>query len=219
MNEQISLPRPAAAQTGRPTRETARRRQAELLERALEMFSEHGFEVTTIDAIASSLNMTKRTIYARYKDKSALFEAAVNQSIDQWTVPLELLRSADTGKLETTLVAVARLRMANNLSPQGIRLQRIVTTEAFRFPEVFSKYHSASMIGIQFLTEVFEKYRADEPGEWFPDPALAASAFLSILNNPVRRALLLGKPPRPAELDNFIQQAVALFLNGIRPRN
>jgi TetR/AcrR family transcriptional repressor of mexJK operon len=215
MTEQTILTR-SPAPTGRPTRETAQRRQEELLERALEMFAEHGFELTTIDAIAGSLNMTKRTIYARYKDKSALFEAAVKRSIDWWFIPIETLRAAETGDLETTLVGIAKLRVENNLTPEGIRLQRIVTSEAFRFPEVYRSYAAASSMVIRFLVEVFEKYRARDAGVWFDDAELAAAAFLSIINAPARRALLLGRSPKPASVDEFVEKTVSLFLKGLR---
>ena len=218
MNEQVTLIRPIPGKTGRPTREIAVRRQEELLERALEMFSEHGFELTTIDAIAGSLNMTKRTIYARYKDKAALFEAAVKRAIERWFIPLETLRDADTGQLETTLRAIGRIRLANNLSSEGVRLQRIVTAEAFRFPEVYRSYDEASATAIHFLVEVFDKYREQERGEWFADSALAATAFLSIVNAPARRATLSGHAPKATVLDGYVEKAVGLFLNGLRPR-
>jgi TetR/AcrR family transcriptional repressor of mexJK operon len=218
MNEPVTLTRTRLGNTGRPTREIAQRRQEELLERALEMFSEHGFELTTIDAIAASLNMTKRTIYARYKDKAALFEAAVKRAIERWFIPVETLRAADTGQLASTLSAIGRLRLRNNLSSEGVRLQRIVTAEAFRFPEVYRSYDTASMTVIHFLVEVFAKYREDEQGEWFADPALAASAFLSIVNAPARRAILSGHTPKAVVLDGYVEKAVGLFLNGLRPR-
>src|ERR1700759_762818 len=91
---------------GRPTKEQAERRQEELLDRALEMFLESGFELVTLDAIAAALGMTKRTMYARYRDKRALFLACVQRAIDAWVMPVGQLRAAETGDLETTLVAV-----------------------------------------------------------------------------------------------------------------
>ncbi len=218
MNEQITITRSSPVQTGRPTRETAQRRQEELLERALEMFSHGGFELTTIDAIASSLNMTKRTIYARYKDKGALFEAAVKRAIDRWYIPVETLRQADTGDLEETLIAIARIRVDNNLSPEGVRLQRIVTSEAYRFPEVYRKYEAVSQTVIHYVTELLEKYRRSEPGDWFEDTGLAASTFLTIVNTPARQKLLFGRTTPPEEVGRFIEKTVRLFLDGIRPR-
>ncbi|MFT4026424.1 MAG: TetR/AcrR family transcriptional regulator [Novosphingobium sp.] len=222
MNEQAALTRaglaPDGPQTGRPTRETALRRQEALLERALEMFSQGGFELTTIDAIATSLNMTKRTIYARYKDKGALFEAAVKRAIDRWYIPIEVLRQADTGDLAATLSAIARIRVGNNLSPEGQRLQRIVTTEAHRFPQVYEKYESVSQAAINYVAELLRKYGERERGAWFDDPELAASAFLTIVNTPARLKLLFDRTTPAAEVDAFIDKAVRLFLDGVRPR-
>jgi TetR/AcrR family transcriptional repressor of mexJK operon len=47
---------------GRPTRKQAEERQAELLNCALDMFLDRGYEQTTIEAIAAAVSMTKRTI-------------------------------------------------------------------------------------------------------------------------------------------------------------
>src|ERR1700743_3321586 len=84
---------------GRPTKERAEQRHAALLDQALEMFLDRGFELTTIDAIAESLNMTKRTIYNRYADKRALFRATVQHAVDQWVIPIEMLEATDTVEL------------------------------------------------------------------------------------------------------------------------
>ena len=62
MNETLAIRRPRA---GRPTREQAEARHAELLDRALDHFLDKGFEQATIEAIAADVGMTKRTVYAR----------------------------------------------------------------------------------------------------------------------------------------------------------
>lgn len=214
----MTLVRAIPVQTGRPTRETAQRRHEELLERALEMFSLGGFELTTIDAIASSLNMTKRTIYARYKDKAALFEAAVKRAIDRWYIPVEVLRQADTGDLAGTLTAIAQIRVGNNLSPEGQRLQRIVTSEAYRFPQIYERYEAVSLATITYVVELLRKYGEQESGSWFDEPELAASAFLTIVNAPARLKLLFDRTTPPDEVDHHIEKSVQLFLDGVRPR-
>jgi AcrR family transcriptional regulator len=217
MNEQSPISR-AAPPSGRPTREHAERRHEELLERALEMFAECGFEMTTIDAIANSLNMTKRTIYARYSDKAALFGAAMDRAIKRWVLPVEMLRATDTGDLQTSLVAFARLRVGNNMTREGLRLQRIVTSEAFRFPGVYSRYEAATQVVIDYLVGLFERHAREEPGVWFDDPDLAASAFLSMINTPARLALLFGRNQTQPAIEAFIDKTVRLFLDGLRPR-
>ena len=65
---------------GRPTLSNE-----ELLDTALDLFLENGFERTSIEAICSAAGMAKRTVYARYGDKTSLFQAAINRAIDDHT--------------------------------------------------------------------------------------------------------------------------------------
>src|SRR5476651_645056 len=58
---------------GRPTLEDIPRRNEHLLEVATDNFIRLGFNATTLDRIAAEAGVAKRTIYARYPDKLALF--------------------------------------------------------------------------------------------------------------------------------------------------
>src|SRR3546814_17022758 len=98
---------------GLPTREQARLRHEQLLDEALEQFLDKGFVMTTIDAIAAAVGMTKRTVYTRYPDKNALFGAAVQRAIERWIIPAEVLAALDPDDLEGTLTAVAGLPLSH----------------------------------------------------------------------------------------------------------
>jgi AcrR family transcriptional regulator len=76
----------------------------------LGIFLERGFEQTTMEEIATSVGMSKRTVYARFDDKSALFNAAVMQAIERYTVPLETLRAAEALAVRLFLNGVRRRR-------------------------------------------------------------------------------------------------------------
>src|ERR1700756_978146 len=80
---------------GRPTLSNE-----ELLDKALDIFLEKGFERTSIDAITAAAGMAKRTVYLRYSDKTALFKAALERAIEEWIVPIAVLRAAETDDLE-----------------------------------------------------------------------------------------------------------------------
>jgi len=129
-------PREKGRGPGRPSREQSEARNRELLDRALDLFLERGFDGTTIEAIVDPIGMARRTVYARYGDKITLFKAALQREIDEWIVPEELLRAAETDDLEETLLNVARLMVANALTPSGVRLTRIAHAEVIRMPEV-----------------------------------------------------------------------------------
>lgn len=203
---------------GRPTREQAELRHEELLDRALELFLENGFELVTMEAIAAAVGMTKRTVYARYEDKRALFRAAVQRAIERWIVPIENMRAVESDDLEATLVAIAEIRLRNAISPVGLRLQRIVNAESYRFPEIFDlAYEQGTRPTIHFLADLLTR-RADGGGLCIEDGQIAAAAFLSMVIGGPTRAIVLGGPVDEPAIEARIRICVRMFLNGVRPR-
>lgn len=182
------------------------------------MFLEKGFELATIDAIAASVGMTKRTIYANYADKSALFKAAVQRASERYSVSVETLRALETPDLEQTLVAVAALRIRNVMTPAGLKLQRILSTESYRFPEIFTMNHELSTRPtLDFLADLLRRHEAAGAAD-VKDAEMAALAFMTLVLSGPARSIGAGATFTDAELDNRIHFAVRLFLNGIRPR-
>lgn len=129
----LTLARPGP---GRPSREQSEARHRELLDTALDLFLERGFEGTTIDAIVEAVGMARRTVYGRYRDKLALFKAALQRAIGDWVVPPEQLQAAETEDFAETLLNVARLMVGHALTPSGMRLTRIAHAEVIRMPEI-----------------------------------------------------------------------------------
>ncbi|MGF7234368.1 MAG: TetR/AcrR family transcriptional regulator [Frankia sp.] len=215
MPNAIAPPRRGA---GRPTREQAEARHEELLDTALDLFLEHGYELATIEMIASRVNMTKRTVYARYPDKASLFRVAVQRAIERQIVPPEALERVDQGDLGETLEAIARLRIGQVMTPNGLRLQRIINTEGYRFPEIFTaNYEQSAKPVIGFVAGLLD--RAIAAGQVAPtNPELAASAFMSMVVGGQVRTIVSGHLPTRRELDEKVRFTVHLLLDGLRSR-
>lgn len=209
---------PTRARPGRPTREQAEARHQELLDTALDLFLEHGFEVTTIEMIAARVSMTKRTIYARHPDKATLFRTAIQRAIERQIVPRDVLEGLDQGELGATLEAIARLRIRQVASPHGLRLQHIINTESYRFPEIFTAYYEQSTRPvIDHVAALLD--RAATAGEIAPTrPEFAASAFMSMVVGGRVRGIVGGLAPTASELDEKVRFTVRLLLDGLRPR-
>ncbi len=191
-------------------------RQEELLNIALDSFLEAGFELTTMEAIAVRVGMSKRTIYARYEDKAALFKAAVRRAIERYTVPREVLESVATDSLEGTLAAVARLRIANLAKPIAIKLQRILSAQSYRFPELFNiAVEEGAGPTIDFLSGLLERHTALGRIK-VTDLRRAAAAFLSLAVSGSARIMVSGNVLDQAGAEERISFAVDLFLNGVR---
>jgi TetR/AcrR family transcriptional repressor of mexJK operon len=215
MGRLTALTRPRA---GRPTKEQAEARHGELLDSALDHFLDKGFEPATIEAIAASVGMTKRTVYARYPDKVSLFRAAVRRAIERLAVSPERIRAADCGDLERTLIDLARLRADAVMTPEGLKLQRIINTESYRFPDIFTtSYELGALPVVRFLAEVLE--RETRAGELaVAEPLLAANVFMSMVVGGPVRIIVSGNVLSPKEIDRRIRFAVRLFLDGARRR-
>lgn len=215
MNEVSAITRPKA---GRPTREQAEQRHNELLETALDHFLEKGFELGTIEAIALRVGMTKRTVYARYPDKVSLFRAAVNLALDRYAVSQEELEATDRGDIAQTLSQLARLRVDMVATPNGLRLQRIINTESYRFPDLFAQaYERGALPAIRFMAAILE--RETKAGRLAIDKPMKASiVFMSMVAGGPARIIIAGMPLSDDEIDQRIAYAVRLFLNGALPR-
>jgi AcrR family transcriptional regulator len=189
-----------------------------MLDAALDLFLERGFELTTIEMVAARVSMTRRTVYAKYADKASLFSAAVQRAIERQIVPPGELAGLDRGDLAATLEAVARLRIGQVMTPNGLRLQRIINTESYRFPEIFTaNLEQSAQPVMDFVAGVLD--RAGAAGLISPtDSAAAASAFMSMVVGGQVRAIVSGRAPTRAELDRKVTFAVRLLLDGLRPR-
>jgi hypothetical protein len=108
--------------------------------------------------------------------------------------------------------------MRNAISPVGLRLQRIVNAESYRFPEIFDlAYEQGTRPTIQYLADLLTR-RADGGGLCIEDAPIAAAAFLSMVIGGPTRAIVLGGPVNEPALEARIRICVRMFLNGVRPR-
>jgi len=203
---------------GRPTREQAERRNRELLDKALDLFLENGFERTTIEAITASVGMAKRTVYARYGDKMTLFKAALASSIGDWIVPVQRLRDAETADLEETLQEIGRILVENVLTPEGLRLLRITNAESIRHPEI-GQYtvRAGTEATLDFLTDLFRR-RMTDPRPTVQQARDTADAFLHLVVGGPSSTMMWGVQIDQAEVERMTRHAVHLFLNGALPR-
>jgi TetR/AcrR family transcriptional regulator, mexJK operon transcriptional repressor len=210
-----NVSRPSA---GRPTREQARQRQEELLEGALDIFLEYGFESATMEQIATSIGMSKRTIYAYYADKEALFRAAVERAIERYRIPREAFEAVGSDDLEATLRAVGHLRVTTVSHPVSLKLQRALAAQAHRFPDLFTAaFERGVSPTIGFLVDLFARHEAR--GEIrVSDPERAAVAFITLVVGGSARIIIAGAPLSEDEIEARITYGVDLFLNGIRAR-
>jgi AcrR family transcriptional regulator len=211
--QQANLRAAPRSRAGRPTKAEGEQRRALVLDRALEVFLERGYEGATIDLIAAAAGASKRTLYAHYEDKTALFKAAVQRAIELYAEP-EGLTIIESDDLEETLIALGRMRLAHVISPVGMRLQRILNAEAYRFPEIFEwAVERGSQPMNALLADLLRRHAVLGHIE-VGSPDRAAPVFLSMVVGGPARLLQAGGRIDEAQLEDSVRFAVRLFLRG-----
>ena len=203
---------------GRPTRLAAMERDERLLAIATAMFMEQGFEGTSMDALAEAAAVGKATLYARYADKAALFGAVLRRRILQIYGPLEEEFSLvhDGADLRDTLRTVARRLLARTVAPDAAALGRILAAQGFRFPELGQLAVREGLTRqVRLVATILARF-ADRHPTRVGDPEIAADLFLSITLGRAAKAALYGVSLDAQQLDQRVDMAVDVFLNGYR---
>ena len=204
---------------GRPSQEEALRRDARLVEIAAAMFMERGFDATTIDAVAEAASIGKATLYARYRDKAALFAAVVQRQIDRWLIVSATEIPTPGERAADVLLTMGRGMAAAILIPEAIAINRIVTAQATRFPELAHMAHreawQRSNASVAAVLEYFER----DGQIAVEDSEMAADLFLSLVVGRLSRLAMLGIAIDAEQVERRVEAAVALFLQGVVPRS
>jgi len=197
---------------GRPTRQQAKQRNLELLDNALDLFLRNGYERTTIEGIAASVGMAKRTVYTLYGDKKALFKASLQRAINAWILPVDELRAVESDDLEESLLAIGEALVTNIMKPAGMKLLRITNAEANHMPEISTyTYEQGTGPTLEYLAELFARrlklkpVQADE----------AALTFLYLVVGGPASLSMWGIPTDRRRTSEHTAYSVRLFLHGL----
>jgi len=211
---------------GRPSRAESARLRDTILDIATELFLTQGFGATSIDAIAERARISKRTFYARFRDKDDVFEAVIRRFIEAWMPPFDATLH-ESAPLDEVLLHTAQQIQAAALSPDALALHRVIVAEAQRFPELARIVNQLGTTkGVERIAALLEHDRRSAPpdGTTAPDDISDDSRFAAehfiymVLSVPQRRALGLGRPLAPDELAEWTRKTVRLFLEGYRGR-
>ena len=120
MNSPVDAPAATGSPPGRPGRKRDHSRDAVILDSALAVLAEQGYEGTTIDLVATHARMARATVYRRWPTKTDLVVDAVSRmsrgDVDVGQLP-------DTGTLRGDMLAMIR---PFDDEQQQIRIQAVV---------------------------------------------------------------------------------------------
>lgn len=207
MNEERQPRRPREGRTSARAASldrSAQKRHAVMLA-STQLFLEQGYDGTSMDNIASLAGVSKPTVYNHFPDKESLFVAIVLDTLDGTGDPFRarLAELARTENLAQDLEGIARWYISTVLSPEVLRLRRLVIGEAGRRPQLAETYYERSVERtLTALAACFERLAHRGLLE-IKDPQVAAGHFaFLVLGRMLDRALFSPLATFPEETIN-----------------
>lgn len=186
-------------------------RRETIMRASLEVFLEGGFLGTSVDDIAAAAQTSKRTVYHHFGDKEGLFREVIRSTIAPMQAALQeqldLARNEDPWE---SLRAVTRRLAAIVITPEVIRLRRVVSAEADRFPDLADEWYR---LGPAQTADRLAVWLAAS-GIPIPDPRTAAEQLIwLVVSAPLHRLMFApsGEMALPGELDRAASAAFDLF--------
>lgn len=134
-----------------------------LLDVALKEFLAHGYGGASLARIVRNAGVSKTTLWSRYADKAALFRAIMQRQIDGMGSGELLAPGGARPELASGLRTYARRALHAAVEGEMAAVERLLATEAARFPELGKAAVERTMLGVRQVTEFIRACTRDDP--------------------------------------------------------
>ena len=188
--------------------DTSKRRQ--ILDGAREVFMELGFDGASMGVIARAAGVSKGTLYVYFTDKTALFEAIVEEE----TRTAVLFRFDPDRDIATNLTGFGEAYIALVCRPGGGSAIRTVMAIAERMPDVGRRYYDRVLEGTINCLTTYLRGRVEAGQLAIDDCQLAASQFHLMCQATLFLPFIFQAEPAPSpeRISKVVASAVRMFL-------
>ena len=194
-----------------PQRLTDRKRAA-IIQAAIAEFRAHGFDITSMDKIAGTAGVSKRTVYNHFPSKEALFAEILNQLWARVTAEQETAYSRHLPlRDQMRLMLMAKLQMLGD--ENFLDLARVAIAATIHSPERAQDMVARMGEREESLTVWIRAAQAD--GRFKPvDPEFAAQQVHGMLKSfAFWPQISMGLPGLSPEMQNtVVESALDMFL-------
>ena len=208
------------AQKRRPSKPKFRRRaearKDEVLDAALELFTEKGFAATRVDDIAQKAGISKGTIYLYFDSKEALMEGLIERALSP--IALKAIEVIDTVGVDPRIVfkRIGKLITERLSDPKVFAVPKLIVLESAQFPELAEIYRR-DVIDKVLPRVVHLIERQIELGRFRKvDPELAVRSVIGPIIVHAALAEVFGIMPEGGlRMDRLFAQHIDILFNGL----
>jgi TetR/AcrR family transcriptional repressor of mexJK operon len=173
---------------GRP-RDTAKR--CAILLAARRLFIQQGMAAVTMEAVAAAAGVSKMTLYSRFRDKEALFEAVVVFTSEAMIAEMSRTQ-AEGGTLAESLAALGRAFLTLTCSPDMIGAERGLMMALHDNPALAERFYAAGPERTEGSVAAVLREAAARGEIRVDDPLEAAGDLLALWQGSMCKRLSLG---------------------------
>jgi AcrR family transcriptional regulator len=196
------------------SRQLAARRE-QLIAVAEQLFLQHGFANTSVNAIVREAGGSLATLYAEFGSKEALFESVLSERAARF-FPEEHSAPSLTLDAKAELRALATHMLKRMLSDDGLAVYRLAVHEAPRFPALRKTLLEVAMPGLLDRTARYLRRLADGAALTIEESEdatrLAASRFIALVQGQLVFSAACGGEISARRRANHVNDAVQAFL-------
>jgi AcrR family transcriptional regulator len=195
-------------------------RRAQILDAALTVFLEHGYDRATIDLVVQRAGASKATIYSFFGGKEGLFEALVGEYAERI---LAGFPDVDGGIIDVraALKNIAQRYLEVVMAPDAVALWRLIVAEGPRFPGLAKDVYRVS--NERLVARLAKALRTWSAGKRIRplDADQVARQFLAVVRGDLHILALSGLLPDDLEtaIHKNVQEAVKTFWPALRRKD
>jgi TetR/AcrR family transcriptional regulator, mexJK operon transcriptional repressor len=174
------------------------------------LFVAKGYGATSMAEVAKTVQASKGTIYARFPSKADLFRAIIDEQIRR-TVGSVRHHGPKPRTLQALLRVYAEEALGDSLSTETRQLNRLITSEAERFPELAQAALERGRVGVHQIADYIREYAVIE-GIPCRQPEVAADWFLKLSKGWYSELMLTPAHVTTAEIKHFVQRLLKFFM-------
>lgn len=200
---------------------SAEARRADILDAAVRLFYDAGYDGTTVQHIAAAAGVAAGTMYLYYQSKEhvllalhadfhASMQAALEATFEQVYARVERENLEDEAALRLTVDAMVDTVVA--FVAQDAARAAVICRYV---PRVHTGIEEAHGHGAQYLAAAIELGRAEGRVQ-VSDPEMAALLLEAALSGPLATMIVDGNT---AQMDRLVEQAKEFFFKALAPRS
>ena len=192
-------------------------RRGQIIDAALELFSEKGFSGTKTREIAELAGISETLIFQHFKTKGDLYRAALRELFAHHPVIPEIeekVEKKDDAGVFTSLAL--HMIIHSRQDPRIIRLSAFAALEGSDFAEIFHSGEDSPMRISELLASYIGQRIKDGVFRNVNAPIVARLFIETIFMHIVDQEVALTGPPLSFPVEETVEELVNVFLEGIK---